>query len=131
MRKRNASKENGSSKTSSNGAALANGVGTSGHRSNGTAAESIPPKESTSIENGHLETVDKCAKVTKTSSAKSESPSWLFQWLAVPMVEVEVLGLPKDTLIFFLWPGAMLSLRAFRACRVSLLRRIQGSHRAT
>ena len=73
LRKRNASKENGGSKTSSNGAALANGVGTSGHRSNGTATESIPPKESTSIENGHLESVDKSAKVTKNSSAKSES----------------------------------------------------------
>merc|ERR1719237_169730 len=76
LRKRNASKENGGSQTSSS--ALANGVGSSGpghgHRSNnGTAPESIPPKESTSIENGHLETVDKCAKVTKTSSAKSES----------------------------------------------------------
>ena len=71
LRKRNASKENGVSKTSSNGA-LANG-----HRYNpGSAAESeksIPPKESTSIENGHLETVDKSAKATKTSSAKSES----------------------------------------------------------
>ena len=73
LRKRNASKENGGSKTSSNGAALANGVGTSGHRSNGTATESIPQKESTSIENGHLESVDKSAKVTKNSSAKSES----------------------------------------------------------
>merc|ERR550532_3835399 len=76
LRKRNASKENGGSrgsKTSSNGAALANGVGTSGHRSNGTATELILPKESTSIENGHLDSVDKSAKVTKTSSAKSES----------------------------------------------------------
>merc|ERR550532_2685077 len=73
LRKRNASKENGGSKASSNGAALVNGIGTSGHRSNGTATESIPQKQSTSIENGHLESVDKSAKVTKTSSAKSES----------------------------------------------------------
>ena len=75
LRKRNGSKENGGSKTNSN--ALLNGLALSGHRSNGTAQESdkpIPPKESTtSSENGQLEAVDKSAKVTKTSSAKSES----------------------------------------------------------
>jgi len=73
LRKRNASKENGSTKTSSKGA-LENGVGAIRHTFNGTAAES-DKKETTSIENGHMEIVDKSAKVTKNSSAKSESRS--------------------------------------------------------
>ena len=70
LRKRDASKENGAIKTTSNGA-LSNGAGE--NRSNGE--QSNTKKELTSISNGHLGCVEKTGKVTKNTAAKSESTS--------------------------------------------------------